>query len=190
MGGFSYQIAKSHNAIYLDIGQPSTEGQEQAKKLGQSQYKLEHGESVLVQELEMFEQAIRYMDQESKAIRAELVAKVEAEFQAQQACQAEQAVYSQLQDEQLGDHILQVERDRINDQANYKAEIEQNKEKGTKVWREQQGQHEAQMVRLHEIMIELKAQVGAILAQRSVALTVVNDNRDQPVQNTDGVLTK
>jgi len=46
------------------------------------------------------------------------------------------------------------------------------------------------MARLHDIMIELKAQVGAITAQRSVASTVVTDNREQPVWNTDGILSK
>jgi len=46
------------------------------------------------------------------------------------------------------------------------------------------------MARLHDIMIELKAQVGAISAQRSVAPIVVTDNREQPVRNTNKALKK
>jgi len=42
------------------------------------------------------------------------------------------------------------------------------------------------MAKLYDIMIELKAQVGAIFTQRSVAPTVVTDNRERPVRNTDG----
>jgi len=49
----------------------------------------------------MFRQTLEFLDQESKDIQAEIVAKVEAEFQAQQARQQEQAAHSQLQDEQL-----------------------------------------------------------------------------------------
>jgi len=53
--------------------------------------------------------------------------------------------------------------------AQYKKEHEAAK-------RDRQSRHEAEMARLHDIMIELKAQVGVISAQRSVAPTVVTDN--------------
>jgi len=43
----------------------------------------------------MFERTIDMLDQESKTIQAEIVAKVQVEFQAQQARQAEQAEHSQ-----------------------------------------------------------------------------------------------
>jgi len=46
------------------------------------------------------------------------------------------------------------------------------------------------MAKLHDIKIDLKAQVGAISAQRSVAPTVVADSRERPVWNTDGGLKK
>jgi len=46
------------------------------------------------------------------------------------------------------------------------------------------------MGKLHDILIHLKAQVGAISAQRSAAPTVVTDNRERPVRNTDGVTNK
>jgi len=46
------------------------------------------------------------------------------------------------------------------------------------------------MAKLHDILIDLKAQVGAISAQRSAATTVVTDNREQPVRNTDGTPKK
>jgi len=46
------------------------------------------------------------------------------------------------------------------------------------------------MAKLRDIMMELKAQVGAISAQRSVAPTVVTDNRAETVQNTNGVPKK
>jgi len=41
------------------------------------------------------------------------------------------------------------------------------------------------MAKLHDILIDLKAQVGAISAQTSAAPTVVTDNRERPGQNTD-----
>jgi len=56
--------------------------------------------------------------------------------------------------------------------------------------RDQQGWHEAEMVKLHDILIDLKAQVGAISAQRSVALSGVTDNRERPVRETDGAPKK
>jgi len=46
------------------------------------------------------------------------------------------------------------------------------------------------MAKLHDILNDLKAQVGAISAQRSAAPTVVTDNREQPVRNTDGATKK
>jgi len=54
--------------MYLDIGRLSAKGQEQAKGLGKLQCRLEQGESLLVQELEMFEQAIGLVEQEFKDI--------------------------------------------------------------------------------------------------------------------------
>jgi len=59
------------------------------------------------------------LDQEAKALQAEIVAKVQVEFQAQQARQAEQAEPSQRQDEQLRDRILELEEARAKDNANY-----------------------------------------------------------------------
>jgi len=41
------------------------------------------------------------------------------------------------------------------------------------------------MAKLHEILIDLKAQVGAILAEGSVAPTISSDIRERPVRNTD-----
>jgi len=41
------------------------------------------------------------------------------------------------------------------------------------------------MARLHDIMIQLEVQVGAISAQRSVARTVVTENRKRPVRSTN-----
>jgi len=41
------------------------------------------------------------------------------------------------------------------------------------------------MAKLHDILNDLKAQGGAISAQRSAALTVVTDNRERPIRNTD-----
>jgi len=52
--------------------------------------------------------------------------------------------------------------------------------------RYQQGRHEAEMAKVHHILIDLKAQVAAILVQRLVAATVVNDHRAQLVGNIDG----
>jgi len=46
------------------------------------------------------------------------------------------------------------------------------------------------MAKLHDILIDLKAQVGAISAQRSAAPTIVTDNRERPVRNTDGAPKK
>jgi len=49
----------------------------------------------------MFEKTNGMLDQESKEIQAEIVARVQVEFQAQQARQAEQVEHSQRQDEQV-----------------------------------------------------------------------------------------
>ena len=125
------------------------------------------------------------LDQESRTIQAEIVAKVEAEFQAQQGRQTEQAEYSQRQDEQLRDSILEVEEARANDNANYVSVINRHKEEHKEAARDQERRYEAEMAKLHDILNDLKAQVGAISAQRSAAPTVVTDNRERPVRNTD-----
>ena len=78
-------MAREQNSVYLDIGRLSREGQQQARSLGKLQHRLELGESILVEELNMFEKTIDILDQESKTIQAEIVAKVQKEFQAQQA---------------------------------------------------------------------------------------------------------
>jgi len=92
---FSQRMAREQKSMYLDIGRLSSEGQQQARALGKLQRRLEQGESILVQELHMFEGTIGMLDQESKTIQAEIVEKVQAEFEAQQAHQAEQAEHSQ-----------------------------------------------------------------------------------------------
>ena len=68
--------------------------------------------------------------------------------------------------------------------------INRHKEEPKEAARDEQGRHEAEMANLHDILIDLKAQVGAISAQRSAASTVVTDNRERPVWNTDGALKK
>jgi len=83
-------VAREQKAIYLVIGGLSSEVQQQARALGKLQRQLEQGESILVEELGMFERTIGMLDKESKTIEAEIVAKVNAEFQAQKARQAEQ----------------------------------------------------------------------------------------------------
>jgi len=98
---FSQRMAREQKSLYLDIGRLSNEGQQQARALGKLRRRLEQGESILVEELDMFERTIGMLDQESKTIQADIVAKVQAEFPAQQARQAEQAEHSQRQDEQL-----------------------------------------------------------------------------------------
>jgi len=105
--------------MYLDIGRLSSEGQQRARALGKLQRRLELGESILVEELNMFERTIDMLDQESRTIQAEIVAKVQAEFKAQQGRQTEQAEHGQRQDEQLRDRILEVEEARANNNANY-----------------------------------------------------------------------
>jgi len=95
LGRFSQRMAREQKSMYLDIGQLSCEGQQQARALGKLQRRLGQGESILVEELNMFERTIDMLDQESKTIQAEIVAKVQAEFQAQQARQAQQAEQSQ-----------------------------------------------------------------------------------------------
>jgi len=72
-------------------------------RLQKLQHRLERGELELGQELEMFKHAIDMVDRKSRAIQAAIVAKVEAELQAQQARQEQHAVYSELQDEELQD---------------------------------------------------------------------------------------
>jgi len=130
------------------------------------------------------------LDQESRTIQAEIVAKVEAEFQAQQGRQTEQAEYSQRQDEQLRDSILEVEEARANDNANYVSVINRHKEEHKEAARDQERRYEAEMAKLHDILNDLKAQVGAISAERSAAPTVVTDNRERPIRNTDGAKKK
>ena len=76
----------------------------------------------------MFSRTIVMLDQESKTIQAEMVAKVQVEFQAQQARQAEQAEHSQRKDKQLWDCILEVEEAPANDNANYVTVINRQKE--------------------------------------------------------------
>jgi len=53
------------------------------------QLRLEQGESLLVTELDMFKRTIWMLDQEFKDIEAEIVARVQVEFQTQQARQEE-----------------------------------------------------------------------------------------------------
>jgi len=183
-------MAREQKSMYLDIGRKSSEGQQQARALGKLQRRLKLGESILVDELNLFEKTIDMLDQESRTIQAEIVAKVQVEFQAQQARQAEQVEYSQRQDEQLRDPVLEIEGARANDNANYVLVINRHKEEHRKAARNQQGRHEAEIAKLHDILIDLKAQVGAISAQRSAAPTVVTDNRERPVRNTDGAPKK
>jgi len=101
LGRFSLRMAKNQNCMYLDIGCLWIQGQQQARELGKLQRRLEQGESLLVEELDIFQRTIGMLDQEYKSIQAEIVARVQAEFQTQQACQAEQAEHCQPQDEQV-----------------------------------------------------------------------------------------
>ena len=64
--------------------------------------------------------------------------------------------------------------------------INRHTEEHKEAARDQQGRHEAEMAKLHDILIDLKAQVGAISAQRPAAPTIVTDKRERPVRNTDG----
>jgi len=48
--------------MYLDIGRLSREGQKQARALGKLQHRLELCESILVEELNMFEKTIDMLD--------------------------------------------------------------------------------------------------------------------------------
>jgi len=64
--------------------------------------------------------------------------------------------------------------------------LDRHKEEYKEASRDQQGRHEAEIAKLHDILIDLKAQVGAISAQRSVAPTITTDNRERTVRNTDG----
>jgi len=80
LGRFSQRMAREQNSMYLDIGCLAREGQQQARALGKLQHRLELGESILVEELNMFERTIDMLDQESKTIQAEFVAKVQVEF--------------------------------------------------------------------------------------------------------------
>jgi len=83
LGRFSQRMAREQNSMYLDIGRLSREGKQQARALGKLQHRLELGESILVEELNMFERTIDMLDQESKNIQVEIMAKVQVEFQAQ-----------------------------------------------------------------------------------------------------------
>jgi len=109
LGRFTQQMAREQKSIYLDIGQLSSECQQRARGLRKLQRRLEQDESIQVEELGMFESTIEMLDQESNDLQAEIVAKVQAEFQAQQGRQAEQAEHSQPQDEWLRDRTLEVE---------------------------------------------------------------------------------
>jgi len=82
LGRFSQQMAREQKSIYLDIGRLSSEGQQQARALGKLQRRLELGESILVDELNLFEKTIDMVHLESRTIQAEIVAKVQVEFQA------------------------------------------------------------------------------------------------------------
>jgi len=128
LGRFFQRMAKEQKSMYLDIGRLSSEGQRQARALGKLQHRLELGESMLVDELNLFEKTIEMLDQESRTIQAEMVTRVLAEFRTQQARQMEQAERSQRQDEQLRDRILEVEEGRANDNANYGSVINRHKE--------------------------------------------------------------
>jgi len=68
--------------------------------------------------------------------------------------------------------------------------LNRHKEEHKEATRDQHGRYEAEMAKLHDILINLKAQVGAISAQRSAAPTVITDNRERPVRNTDGAPKK
>ena len=68
--------------------------------------------------------------------------------------------------------------------------LNRHKEELKKASRDQQGRYKVEMAKLHDILIDLKAQVGAISAGRSVAPSAVTDNRERPIQNTDGALKK
>jgi len=118
------------------------------------------------------------------------MAKVQAEFQAQQARQTEQAEHSQRQDEQLRDRILEVEEARANDNANYVSVINRHKEEHKEAARDEQRPSEAEIAKLHDLLNDLKAQIGAMSVQRSAAPTMVTDNREQPVRNTDAATKK
>ena len=95
LGRFSQRMAREQKSMYLDIGRLSSEGQQEARALGKLQRRLELGQSILVDELNLLARIIEKLDQESRTIQAEIVAKVEVEFQAKQARQAEQAEHSQ-----------------------------------------------------------------------------------------------
>jgi len=64
--------------------------------------------------------------------------------------------------------------------------INRHKRENQEAARDLQGHYEAAIAKLHDILIDLKAQVGAISAQMSAALTVITDNWERPVHNTDG----
>jgi len=190
LGRFSQRMAKSQNSIYLDIGDLSTQCQRQAKHLAKLRPRLEQGASILVEELDLFEKLIGMLDQESKEIQAEIVARVQAEFQAQQAHQAKQGEHSQRQDEQVRDSIIKVKEARANDNANYMSILNRHKEEHKEASKDEQGCHEAEIAKLHDILIDLKAHVGAISAQRSVAPSEVTNSREQAVRNTHGAPKK
>jgi len=58
MGRFSNGIGKSQYVMNMNIGRPSIKGQHNGRSLGKLQHRLELGETVLVQQLEMFKQPI------------------------------------------------------------------------------------------------------------------------------------
>jgi len=190
LGIFSQHMAREQKSMYLDIGRLSSEGQQQARALGKLQRRLELGKSILVDEVNLFEKTIDMLDQESRTIPAEIMTKVEVEFQAQQARQTEQAEHSQRQDKQLRDRILEVEEARANDNANYVSVINRHKEEHKEAARDQQRRSEPEIAKLHDILNDLKAPIGAISVERSAAPTVITDNREQPVRNTDGATKK
>jgi len=95
LGRFGQRMTRKQKSMYLDIGRLSSEGQQQARTLGKLQRRLEQGESILVEELDMFERTIGMLDKESKTIQAEIADKFQGEFQSQQARQAEQVEHSQ-----------------------------------------------------------------------------------------------
>ena len=74
--------------------------------------------------------------------------------------------------------MLEVEEARANDNVNYVSILNRHNEEHKEAVSDQQGRHKAAIAKLHDILIDLKAQVGAISAQRSVAPCEVTDNRE------------
>jgi len=86
--------------------------------------------------------------------------------------------------------MLEVEIAGANHKVNYILVLNRHKEQHKEAWRDQQERHKAEMAKLPDILTDPKAQVGAISAPRSVALTITTDNRERPVWNTDGAPKK